>query len=197
MKNSAEMGPLGPEESQEDLNQNNEPQKVIRRGFLKSATGAIIGASTLGEGAEVFAGDKKEKVEEDPEVIKDKEFLRVFLLDIAEKEGIGKSERGDMIVYNGLGYYDLGKNGLDKLVKDAKEKRREMEFSARYMAAAKTKSEKKEAQDILDRAKQRIKTFFVQEIEDVGHKLSVEELPNNLKKFEEERIKREKLKKEK
>ena len=43
MKNSAEMGPLGPEESQEDLNQNNEPQKVSRRGFLKSANGAIIG----------------------------------------------------------------------------------------------------------------------------------------------------------
>ncbi len=191
MKNP-EMGPGKPEESQENLDQNDEPKKVSRRGFLKAASGAVIGYSALGKVAESFAGDKKEETEDDPEVVKDKEFLMSFILEIAEKDGIGKSKRGGMIIYNGIGYYEIEKIGLDELVKSAKNERKEMEQRAKYLVVAKTEYEEKEARKVLDRAKQRITTFFVQKIEDVGHRLSVDDLPDNLKKFEKERIKKEK-----
>ncbi len=199
-----------PEESQEDLNQNNKPQKISRRGFLKATAGAIIGSSALGEAAEVFVGENEEVDDSKPDIlleekeiiVRDKKFLKKYLVEISEsgtgpeRSGVGVSEEGNMIIHNkGSRYYEIDKAGLDKLIKSSRGQRERIRMREIDVEHSKTKKEKEDAEEMLEKTKKMVKDFFSQKIEDLGKKLSFDELPENLNKFEKERLRKEKSKK--
>jgi hypothetical protein len=124
-----EMGSRNPEENlqeEQNLNEPAESPKISRRGFLKAAAGAIIGASALGKTAEAFADEKSESFaekKEQEERQKDTTYLGERLSEISKDgienipDGVAIKKNGNMIVHLGRGaYYEISKPDRLKLL---------------------------------------------------------------------------------
>jgi hypothetical protein len=200
-----EMSPREPEESQEDLNQDNESQKVSRRGFLKAATGAIIGASALGRAAEALAEDTPEKSKEMEKLKKDNDFLSGQFAEISGEGGVVIRKNGNLVIHIGDGhYYEIKSADSDKLLraKEVRDYREDFNATKEGLRRIEEYTKDKEMnssnkvfyknqyeryinmQKHLDKT---IKDFILAKIKATGQRISIDDLPDELKKWEEER----------
>lgn len=108
---------------------------------------------------------------------KDRAFLSGVLQGISGG-GMGKAENGDLIVHTGGGhYYELQNQDLDKLMKTADTYRRRIERAEHSKGMKAFVLKLKEATDMAIRAN----------IVKMGRQMSLEQLPQNLKEYEEGR----------
>jgi fructose-1,6-bisphosphatase len=215
-----EMGPKEPEEEipqEEKINKNEDVKKVSRRGFLKVATGTIIGTSALGKTAEAFAGEKSESDTEEKEreeLKKDATYLGERLGEISREgieninDGLAIKENGDMVFHLGKGiYYVISKSNRSELLKirnlrSHREQSESLNTSLKMMESGHSDAVKRED---FDRAKETLKNIkraneaidvinnqadklISDKIRHIGRRFEGGNAPKELSDFEQKRI---------
>jgi len=219
-----EAGPREPKESQENTNQNDNPPRISRRGFLKAAAGAIAGSSVLGRAAETSASEKSEsdaEKKESKELEKDALYLGERIGEISKEgienitDGVAIKENGNMVVHLGKGiYYEISKSDRSELFKirglrdrrkmseDLNESLKKMESGhldatkrKDFERAKETLNHIKRTNEIIDNNDNQADKLISDNIRRIGRRFENGDVPKVLSDFEQKRVQaKEKIK---
>jgi hypothetical protein len=173
-------------------------KKISRRGFLGGMLKAAVGFTVAGRTAEALAkdGEKGEDDKEKETKKKNVAFLRNAFQKISGG-GIGKNKKsGDLIIHIGDGKYNgLKTPELNKLTDSVGPHREYVEMLDGKLKAAEKPEEKQKYQKLIDAASLMANSTVRGDIIKANHPVKVEDLPPELKTFENNRLKEEEEKK--